>query len=333
MSDSTVRFVIDGKSVLPEAMPKVYRLLEAKVIALGDGLICCTATLYHRHLSPRVAWTCRKNDPRIRLLGLVSIRWNQEPTCEDGKGGELHIGALVAVETPDEATNLFDIVPPTFILDPALLERGRALFNQLPRHFKRLFNAVFRERMRFLWFVAGPASLHGRYAPMNGNLRRSIEVAESALRIAAGHREVFPALIILGSLLRDAGKAERYRIDPIHDRFVVSDDGQLVGHRLTAVEWLATAIAHHGIEIPKAHRTALMHILSSAPGAPEWLGLCEPQSLEASIIAMAERWLEHDADYGGAGATDAAQSWPARKNLLHLPAKDARDVTIGGCHD
>ena len=333
MSDSTVRFVIDGKSVLLEAMPKVYRLLDAKVVALGDGLICCTATLYHRHLSPRVAWTCRKIDPCIRLLGLVSIRWNQEPTCEDGKGGELHIGALVAVETPDEATNLFDTVPPTFILDPALLERGRALFNQLPRHFKRLFNAVFRERMRFLWFVAGPASLHGRYAPMNGNLRRSIEVAESALRIAAGHREVFPALIILGSLLRDAGKAERYRIDPIHDRFVVSDDGRLVGHRLTAVEWLATAIAHHGIEIPKAHRTALMHILSAAPGAPEWLGLCEPQSLEASIIAIAERWLEHEADWNGAEEPAAGRSQPGQTNVLRLPTNTSCMFTTGGRHD
>ena len=330
MSDSTTRFVIDGKSVLPEAMPKVYRLLDAKVVALGDGLICCTATLYHRHLSPRVAWTCRKIDPRIRLLGLVSIRWIQEPTCEDG---ELHIGELVAVETADEATNLFDTVPPTFILDPALLERGRTLFEQLPRRFKRLFNAVFRERMRFLLFVVGPASLYGRYAQMNGNLRHSIEVAEGALRIAAGYPQVFPALIILGSLLRDAGKAERYRIDPIHDRFVVSDDGQLVGHRLTAVEWLATAIAHHRIKIPKAHRTALMHILSSAPGAPEWLGLCEPQSLEASIIAMAERWLEHDADWKGAGEPDAGRSQPGRTNVLRLPTNTSCMFTTGGRHD
>lgn len=150
MSDSTVRFVIDGKSVLPEKRCPRSIAPRRQGDRLGDGLICCTAT----PLSPPPEPEGRLDVPEERspdqvAQALVSIRWNQEPTCEDGKGGELHIGALVAVETPDEATNLFDIVPPTFILDPALLERGRALFNQLPRHFKRLFNAVFRERMRF----------------------------------------------------------------------------------------------------------------------------------------------------------------------------------------
>ena len=327
MSDSTVSFVIDGKTVRPESMPRVYRLLDAKAVDIGNGLICCTATLYHRHLSPRVAWTCRTIAPRIRKLGLVSIRWNRQPVCDDG---ELHIGALVPVEAPDENTNLFDTVSPSFIQDAALLERGRALFNQLPPRFKRLFNAVFRERMRFLWYVAGPAALNGRYAQMNGNLWRSIEVAECALRIAAGHRQVFPALIILGSLLRDSGKAERYRIDPVHDRFVVAEYGRLVGHRLTAVEWLTEAITDSGLEIPKPHHDALMHILSAAPGAPEWLGLCEPQSLEASIIAMAERWLEH-ADR--ARELDAGRWWSGRTNVLRLPTKHACESTTGDRHD
>ena len=330
MSDHAPRFVIDGKPVLPESMPRVYRLLDIKAVAISDGLTCCTAALYHRHLSPRVAWTCRAIDPRIQRLGLGSIRWNGQPVWDDG---ELHIGALTAVEAPDENTNLFDTVPPPFVLDPALLERGRALFSQLPRRFKRLFNAVFREPMRFLWFVAGPAALNGRYAQMNGNLRRSIEVAESALRIAAGHRQVFPALIILGSLLRDSGKAERYRLDPVHDRFVVTDTGRLVGHRLTAVEWLSVAITSSGIEIPKPHHNALMHILSATPGAPEWLGLCEPQSLEASIIVMAERWLEHDADCGGAGTPDADRSQPGRTSVLRLPTRHTRAFATGGCHD
>lgn len=31
MSESTTRFVIDGKTVLPESIPQVYRLLDVKV--------------------------------------------------------------------------------------------------------------------------------------------------------------------------------------------------------------------------------------------------------------------------------------------------------------
>ena len=329
MSDSSARFVIDGKTVVPTAMPKVYRVIDVKAVAIGDGLICCTATLYHRHLRPRVAWTGRTIDPRIKRMALVSIRWNRQPVCENG---ELHIGALIPLETPDENTNLFDTVPPPLVPDLALLDHGRALVNQLPRRFKLLINAIFWDHQRLLWYVAGPAALNGRYAQMNGNLRRSIEVAECALRIAAGHREVFPALLILGSLLRDSGKAEHYRLDPKHDRFVVTDTRRLVGHRLMAVEWLTAAISHAGIEIPKPHRSALMHLLSAAPGAPEWLGLCEPQSLEASIIAMAERWLEHDAECG-AGYLDTGRERRARMDTLRLLSALSSTVIAGGSHD
>lgn len=321
MSDSTTRFVIDGKPVLRESMPRAYRLLDVQAVAIDDGFICCTATLYHRHLSPRVAWTCRTVDPRLQRRALVSIRWNRQPVCENG---ELHIGALEPVETPDEHINLFDTVPPPVVLDPALLERGRVLFNQLPRHFKRIFNAIFRESLRFLWFVAGPASLHGHYAQINGNLLRSIEIAESALRIAGRHRQVFPALIILGALLRDAGKADYYRFDPVDNRFVVADDGQLLGHRLAAVDWLTAAITRSGIEVPRPHYDALRRILSAAPGASTWLGLQEPQSLEASIIAMAERWVEHDADWikAGRAGSDRCRS-----------TDRACEVTMGAHHD
>lgn len=326
----SISFVIDGKTVRPEAMPAAYRVLDIKHVAISDTLICCTATLYHRHLSTRVAWTCRSIDPRIQKLALVAIRWDRAPVCEDSA---LHIARLVPVDVPDERVNLFDTVPPPLIPDAMLVDRARALVNRLPRRFKRLLNAIFLDPQRLLRFVAGPAALSGPYAQMNGNLRRSVEIAECALRIAAGHREIFPALLILGSLLRDAGKADRYRLDPVHDRFIVTDYGRLVGHRLTAAEWLTTALTESGIDIPKPYRSALMHILSAAPGAPAWLGLCEPQSLEASIIGMAERWLEYDAKYRGAAEPDTGRAWRAWKNVLRLPAKNARELTMGGRHD
>lgn len=321
MSNSTTHFVIDGKTIMRESMPRAYRLLDVQSVAIDDGFVCCTATLYHRHLSPRVAWTCRTIDPRLKKRALVSIRWDRQPVCENG---EMHIGRLEPVETPDESINLFDTVPPPVVIDPALLERARVLFNQLPRHFKRIFNAIFRESLRFLWFVAGPASLHGQYAQMNGNLLRSVEIAESALRIAGRHRAVFPALIILGALLRDAGKADCYRFDPMHNCFVVTDDGQLVGHRLAAVDWLTVAITRFGIEIPKPHYNALIHILSAVSDAPAWLGLPETHSLEAPIIAMAERWVEHDADWIKAARADTDGN---------RSTDSASEATMGARHD
>lgn len=329
MPDIPHRLLIDGKTVLPESMPRIYRLMDVTHVAINDHTFRYTATLYHRHLSPRVTWTGQSMDARIQLLALVSIRFKRLVVAPDGA---LQISTLLPADTPDEHTNLFDTVPPPLVTDPNLMIRGRALVNQLPRQFKRLFNAIFWESERFLWFVVGPVSLAGQYTKINDNLRRSIEVAESALRIAAGHRQVFPALIILGSLLRDSGKAEHYRLTSVHDRFVFTERGRLIGHRLTAVEWLTTAITRSGIEIPKSHRSALMHILSAAPGAPEWLGLCEPQSLEASIIAMADRWLDHDADGYGEDGSGGAGLQPYRTNVLRLPTKRSRALTLGDRH-
>jgi 3'-5' exoribonuclease len=311
----TLSFFIDGKTVRPESMPSAYRVLDIKRVAISDTLICCTATLYHRHLSPRVAWTCSSIDPRIQKLALVAIRWDRAPVCEDGA---LHIARLVPVDAPDERVNLFDTVPPPLIPDITLVDRARALVNRLPRRFKRLLNAIFHDPQRLLWFAAGPAALSGPYAQMNGNLRRSVELAEAALRIAAGHRQVFPALLILGSLLRDAGKAERYRLDPARDRFVETEYGQLVGHRMTVVEWLTAALSRYPIDLPKPHRIALMHILSGATGTPEGRGLCQTQSLEASIIAMADRWLEYDAVYGRGVLHYAGWEPRARQDVLTL---------------
>jgi hypothetical protein len=292
MFNSSTRFVIDGKTVMLASMPKIYRIVDLKRVVISDTLICCTATLYHRHLSPRVAWTCRTVDQQIKKLALVSIRWNCQPVCEDGV---LHIARLLSLDLPDESINLFDTVPPVLIPDQALADRGRVLLNQLPRRFKRLLNAIFWDPQRLLWFVAGPASLTGHHARINGNLRHAIEVAETALRIAHGRNEVFRAMIILGSLLRDAGKAELYRLDPVEARFIATNDGELGAQRRTVIEWLMVAISRFGIDMPKTQRDAILQILSDAAGIVKSLERGEPRSPEAFIISMAEHWIQQAA--------------------------------------
>ena len=105
----------------------------------------------------------------------------------------------------------------------------------------------------------------------------------------------------------------------------------IVADTLLPGHWLPYHFTLSLTESPETHHDALMHILSAAPSAPEWLGLCEPQGLEASIIAMAERWLEHDADR--AGELDAGRWWSGRTNVLRLPTKHARESVTGDRHD
>jgi 3'-5' exoribonuclease len=41
--------------------------------------------------------------------------------------------------------------------------------------------------------------------------------------------------------------------------------------------------------LPEAHYLALLHAITAAKGAPDWLGLREPLSLDAHILSMVDR--------------------------------------------
>lgn len=206
-------------------------------------------------------------------------------------GEDLAIARLLPAEKADEQTNLFDTVPPNWVADRNLVERGRALIHQLPRRFRHLFNAIFWNGHRFLRYVTVPAALQGAHTEISGNLRHSIELVESALRMSAGDRLVFRPLIILGGLLYDAGKAEEYKFDVQPGRFKLSERGLLIGHRITTLEWISMAKTQYRLEIPETHALALVHLLTAVKGAPDGMGLREPQSVEASLIEIASRWL------------------------------------------
>jgi 3'-5' exoribonuclease len=42
------------------------------------------------------------------------------------------------------------------------------------------------------------------------------------------------------------------------------------------LEWIAAARAQHRVIVPEAHYLALLHAITAAKGAPDWLGLREP---------------------------------------------------------
>jgi 3'-5' exoribonuclease len=41
--------------------------------------------------------------------------------------------------------------------------------------------------------------------------------------------------------------------------------------------------------VPEAHYLALLHAITAAKGAPDWLGLREPLSLDAHILSTVDR--------------------------------------------
>lgn len=271
---------------VPENMPGILRIQSLERTLAKDGVqVCSVATLFHRRAFLKVTWTSRQTDSRLRRGSLVRIRWGSVTKCADGV---IRIDRLVLVDRPDAATNLFETVPTAWVRDRTVVERAMNLWEQLPRNLAHLFNALMWDGNRFHRYVYGPSSINGHHNGTNGNLIHSVEVAEAAMGFGRLYPGVNLDLLGFGGLVHDAAKAAEYRYD--HERLVysMSERGVLVGHRDTLIDWLATARSVGRVAMSDSTYLVLMHMLNAKRGAVHWMGLREPLTQEAEILAAAD---------------------------------------------
>lgn len=273
-----------GPDRVAAMLPPVLRIQSLARLPSDARHALNRAVLFRERACITVEWITRHVDVRLAAGSLVSVRWLGRPTS---LSGAVRISRLVLLEQPDPIINLFETVPTSWVIGRGLAKRAAAVWELLPRCFQHLFNAIFWKGDRFHRYLIGPSSLNGHHAGRCGNLRHSIEVAERAIDLAAREVRVHLGVLIMAALLHDAGKADEYRMGP--QRLVLSDRGKLVGHRLTVLEWVAVARALYRVIVPEAHYLALVHALTCAKGAPAWLGMREPQSMEAAILSAADR--------------------------------------------
>jgi 3'-5' exoribonuclease len=268
-----------------EAMPRIFRVISVYHKTLQNSRFQYTAYLFHDLAAIRVRWFTACIDSRLQPGVLVSPRWLSEVSSTSGTVQILRLAILVR---PEPQLNLFKSVPHTWVKDRKLVKQAAALIDALPESYRLLFNAIFWNGDRFKRYCMGPSSKNNHHNYVNGNLIHSVDVA---LRV---HQECLelpttsPALGILAGLLHDAGKADEYR--KIHDgTWKLSDRGTLLGHKVTVTEWIAYAIATCKISMPVGHYEALLHCLTSTQSAPEWLGIRQPQMLEAALLSGFDR--------------------------------------------
>lgn len=111
----------------------------------------------------------------------------------------------------------------------------------------------------------------------------------------------------------------------------LSNRGRLVGHRWTALEWVAAAKARWSIAIPETEYLALVHTLTATHGAPQWMGLRSPSTPEAGLLSTADKLSGNDAlmvlcqpPGGGWG-----QHHPhLKRQPFYLPAQPAKSLTV-----
>ena len=273
-----------------EYLPSILRI-ETLSRTLDDAAVLNRATLHHRRASLCVEWSTRHVDTRLHAGGLVSIQPAAKTRCE---GGALRIQRLVTVSRPDPSVNLFDTLLPGWVREPELAARAASLWAQLPRALAHLVNAVLWDGNRLHRFVTGPSSMNGHHNRLGGNFRHSVEVAENARMLGEGNPIANVSLLIAGGLLHDVGKAVEYRYDRQSRRFRLSERGELIGHRNTLIEWLAIARETGGVIVDDGTWMGLLHMINAVRGAPEWVGLRSPRSLEAELLAMADRLSSND---------------------------------------
>ena len=273
-----------------DTLPPVLRVQSLSRLLEHDKIVN-RAVLCHRKVSVCVDWVTQHVDTRLHRNGLVSIRPAANTRCADGA---IRIQRLLPVTRPMPSVNLFDTLLPSWVEDPDLVARAATLWDSLPRPLGHLVNAVLWDSNRFHRFVTGPSSLCGHHSDTSGNFRHSVEVAERARDLGVGCPLASTSLLSAGGLLHDVAKAAEYRYDRCGRRFLLSDRGQLVGHRDTLIEWLAVARENGGVIIDEATWLGLLHMLNAARGAPAWLGLREPRSLEAELLSIADRLSGHE---------------------------------------
>jgi 3'-5' exoribonuclease len=178
------------------------------------------------------------------------------------------------------------------------------LWARLPEALRAWFNAIFWEHPQRLWaFLHAPASLAHHHAGRHGLLRHSLECALHAVRLSRSDPEADPGVLLLAALLHDVGKAGEYEAwlsprahaDPRGpQRAGLSLRGELLGHRLTGLEWMAQARAWLPATLAPSETQALaVYHAIHACHAPAWVGLRSPRTPEAHYLASVDALSGH----------------------------------------
>lgn len=286
VDSSNSSFFISNKSIfrknldvgnhmcLTESM--FFRILE--LAESSSLLVNSKSTLEIRW--PRKGW-----ERNLQIGDVVSVKFNHIVPPASGKK---IISRLVKLQQPTSSINIFDLVPFDWVQDRSLIQRASAILNSISEAHRLLFNAIFWNADRFKRFCIQPSSLIGHHSELNGNLRHTVEVAEFMCKLCTERSFANLDLGILAALLHDSGKSDEY-IATNHGSWYMSERGKLLGHKITALEWISAATAKWNIQLPKDHYEGLLHVLTAAPNAPEWLGIRQPALPEAHLLSIADR--------------------------------------------
>jgi len=134
-------------------------------------------------------------------------------------------------------------------------------------------------------FQMAPAGTKNHHAYHGGLLEHTVNLMEVILRICPCYPQLDRNLLLMGALLHDLGKVEELSFE---HGLSYTDEGQLVGHLVLAVEMLDAKIAEaeklSGEPLPKETVLRLKHVILSHHGEYAFGSPKLPMTLEAVAL-------------------------------------------------
>ena len=134
-------------------------------------------------------------------------------------------------------------------------------------------------------FVLAPAGVKAHHAYHGGLLEHVVNLLEVAVRIGDLYPKIDSDLLLVGIFLHDLGKIRELEFETA---FLYSDEGQLLGHLIIAVEILTEKILEleqkEGMQFPEETALRLKHMILSHHGNYEYGSPKLPMTPEAIAL-------------------------------------------------
>jgi 3'-5' exoribonuclease len=262
-------FILAGKQIGTTSTNKLY--------IKGD---CQDAT---GQIHVRVWNATRDQYDQLPSPGYVNVRGRVE-----NYQGHLQLVADSIVRVTDVSKiDIASLLKHTQKHIPDMLARVREILNMIrDKEVAAIVNAFASDGELIKKFSLAPAAMNMHHAWIGGLLEHTLAVLELAVLVCPRYPDIDQDIVLAGLFLHDIGKTRELTYAAGFD---YSDHGRLIGHVVTASQWLgekAAPLTVDGKPIRADLIMVLQHVILSHHGVPEFGAAVLPKTPEAILVNL-----------------------------------------------
>jgi 3'-5' exoribonuclease len=262
-------FVANDKQLRPNRAGNLY--LQ---VALSDRSGSIMARLWNAN---DTVYRSFENGDYIRVCGTAQLFQ-----------GAMQIIATKLYRVDPAEVDEADFAPlPAVEVDKLVLRLGDILRTMNDPALRNLAECFLMDEPFMAKLMMAPAGTKNHHAYHGGLLEHVVGLMELALAIAPHYPQINRDLLVMGAFLHDLGKTDELSYD---HGLAYTDEGQLLGHLVIAVELLTAKVAEteklSRESFPRETLLRLKHVILSHHGEYAFGSPKLPMTLEAVALAM-----------------------------------------------